>query len=231
MLYSFPHSSRQGKKLPLTINLLGIHHLQEPVVRQSRFSLYQWIYCVEGIGELELGGRKYILRPGQVALIFPHQPHAYRALKEPWYVHLLAFSGSCCDAIMGRLRFQQPGIYHFQNGSVFQSYLSQIQEIRAASPLNKRAVLISLSKLCYSFLLDLSLSARFVPSSDTEPLSEAVKTLVGYMEEHYSQEITLELLAEQVHLSKSYMSSLFRREMRQSPMRYLMNLRMSYARR
>lgn len=92
-------------------------------------------------------------------------------------------------------------------------------------------MLISLSKLCYSFLLDLSLSVEYIISSEAESISEAVKILVSYMEEHYFQEITLELLAGQVHLSKRYISSLFRREMRQSPMRYLTALRIGYARR
>lgn len=71
MLYTFPHFSRQQDKLPLTINVLGIHHLQEPVVRRSRFPYYQWLYCEDGVGELNLNGQKYILHPGQIALFFP----------------------------------------------------------------------------------------------------------------------------------------------------------------
>lgn len=231
MLYTFPHFSRQQNKLPLTVNLLGVHHLQEPVVRRSRFSFYQWLYCEDGIGELNLGGQKYILHPGQIALFFPYEPHAYRAVNEPWYVHGVCFSGSCCEDIMKQLRFSKPGIYHMQSNEIFQTHFSRMMEIQAAQSRDKQAALISLSKECYSFLLDLSLSTEFIPSSLSGQVSETVRILVAYMEEHFSQEITLGLLASQVHLSKSRVSSIFQKELRQPPMQYLTALRIGYARR
>lgn len=231
MLYTFPHFSRQQDKLPLTINVLGIHHLQEPVVRRSRFPYYQWLYCEDGVGELNLNGQKYILHPGQIALFFPYEFHAYRAIYDPWYVHAICLSGSCCKDIMEHLRFSRPGIYHLQDNDIIQGYLSRIMEIQAAQSRDKQVALISLSKVCYSFLLDLSSSTEFIPSSLAEQVSETVRILVAYMEEHFSQKITLDVLAGQVHLSKSYVSSIFRKELNQAPMQYLTALRISHARR
>lgn len=95
MLYSFSHTMRQRKKLPLTIDLIGYCHSQEPVIRSNTFSLFQWLYCVEGQGEIVVQGRKSILSPHQMVLFYPYEPHSYHALTPEWKVHIIGFSGSC----------------------------------------------------------------------------------------------------------------------------------------
>lgn len=241
MLYSFSHTRRQRQNLPLTVDLVGYHHLQEPVIRSNTFTLFQFLYCVEGQGEIIIQGRKSILTPNQMVLFYPHEPHAYHAITPEWRVHIIGFSGSCCMELLKTLRMCESGIYHFGNPNIFQEYFSRIMDIQEQMAQEQRcrqsrkhrsgsAYLVELSKLCYDLLLDLSLSARFVNASAPAGESEAVKTLIAYMSEHYSEPITLDDLAQQVQLSRSYISDLFRKEMQQTIIHYLNNLRISHAR-
>ncbi len=241
MLYTIPHTRRERSILPLTINLLGYNYPQEPVSRSRGLSLFQWIYCVDGRGEFILRGQKSILFPGQTALIYPYEPHSYRALTGEWHVHLIGFSGSCCTDIMKTLKMHESGIYHFNSPELFCSYFEKIirirQEMMEESNRRKRResprqfpFLISLSKLCYEFLLDLSRSVQFINTSVPDPGSETIRLIISYMEEHYQEPVSLELLADQVHLSRGYLCEIFKKEMHQTIMHYLTNLRISQAR-
>lgn len=241
MLYSFSHTRRQRDKLPLTIELIGCGHLQEPVIRSNTFTLFQWIYCLEGQGEIIIRGRRSILSTGQMVLLYPHEPHSYHAVTPEWRVHIIGFSGSCCMEILKTFKMCESGIYHFNDPDIFYSYFEKIMEIEgqaAEEQYRKRGkrqrsnspFLVELSKICYDFLLDLSLSAQFVSSSSPTPESETVKSLIDYMSEHYSEPITLDDLAGQVQLSRSYISDLFRKETQQTIIQYLTNLRISQAR-
>lgn len=82
----------------------------------------------------------------------------------------------------------------------------------------------------YDFLLDLSLSVQFCSFSVPATENETVKTLIAYMEQHYAEPISLDTLAGEVHLSRSYISEIFRKEMEQTLIQYITNLRIGHAR-
>lgn len=241
MFYTIPHTKRERSILPLTINLLGYNYLQEPVSRSRGFSLFQWIYCVDGRGEFIIRGQKSILFPGQTVLIFPYEPHSYHAVTDEWHVHIIGFSGNCCGDIMKTLKMHESGIYHFDNPDVFHSYSREIirihQEMREEAgrgskrkSRNQFPYLMRLSRLCYDFLLDLSRSVQFISASVPDPGNKTIRLIISYLEEHFREPVTLELLSEQVHLSKGYLCELFKKEMQQTVMQYLTNLRISQAR-
>lgn len=142
---------------------------------------------------------------------------------------------------MKTLKMHESGIYHFNNPGIFRSYFEEIIRIQQEmkkdpgyrgkrKPANQFPYLLRLSKLCYEFLLDLSGAVRFVSASVPDPGSETIRLLISYMEEHYREPVTLDLLAEQVHLSKGYLCESFKKEMHQTIMQYLTKLRISRAR-
>ena len=61
--------------------------------------------------------------------------------------------------------------------------------------------------------------------------SDAVNTVIQYLNIHYSQKIVLEELAELVHTSQTYLSKLFKRETGQTVIDYLNGLRIQEAKR
>ncbi len=63
----------------------------------------------------------------------------------------------------------------------------------------------------------------------SQKYSLAVKNAIIYMEEHYYERITLDILARNVFLSPGYLSSLFAKETGQTVMEYLSNIRIRHA--
>ncbi len=240
MILAIPHTKKDREALPLQINLVGLDYPQEPVIRSDNFPLFQWFYCVRGQGEFIIRGQKSILSPGQIALLHPYEPHSYRALSDDWRVHLIGFSGSCCLDVLKTLRIDKPGVYHLRSSGLCLEYLERIHAAAARlrrdsggrgrrNP-DRKKVLLELSKLCYGFLLEVSSSLEFIGMTFPGSGNETVAAITMYLETHYSEPVTLSDLAEETHLSKGYICSIFRREMGQTVTQYLSAVRIAQAR-
>lgn len=65
--------------------------------------------------------------------------------------------------------------------------------------------------------------------TDTEHLSKPVRDILRYIGEHYAEDITLDLLAEYVELSRTYVSGLFKKEIGVNLTNYIINYRIERA--
>lgn len=86
------------------------------------------------------------------------------------------------------------------------------------------------SKICYSFLLDLSKCITIIPPSMYIQENGTVLKMIAYLEENYTHAIVLEDMAAHIGLSKEYMCTLFKSAMHQTIMTYLLELRIAQAR-
>lgn len=70
-----------------------------------------------------------------------------------------------------------------------------------------------------------------VGSYEFESLSKAyvVERVISYFEEHYSEKISLDQIAENMYLSPFYISKLFKSEIGDTPIRHLINIRLEKA--
>ena len=60
--------------------------------------------------------------------------------------------------------------------------------------------------------------------------SEHVKRASAYINRHYAEEITVDMIAESVNLNKNYLIRLFKAEAGTTPMKYLLDTRLHFAR-
>ena len=62
-----------------------------------------------------------------------------------------------------------------------------------------------------------------------ESPDDLIKAIQHYIQQHYMEELTLESLADKVHLSPSYLSKLFKRETGENLSIYIQNVRIQQA--
>ena len=62
-----------------------------------------------------------------------------------------------------------------------------------------------------------------------ESPDDLIKAIRHFIQQHYMEELTLETLAEKVHLSPSYLSKLFKRETGENLSIYIQNVRIQQA--
>lgn len=226
MFYHFPKSGHYAS-LPISLELLGFSHHQEPIQRPHGFPLFQWFYGTKGHGEFLISGQRSILFPGQGLFIEPGIAHSYRGLTSDFTVHFIGFQGNACAEILQSLCMQETGIYHISDPEIFPSHINQILTLVQQTNFGKEA---ALSKACYSMLLDLSFYIHRIQNSAPASENELVQKMIDFLEQSYASPVTLTDLADHVNLSKEYTCTLFKHTMQQTIIQYLQTVRISRAR-
>lgn len=67
------------------------------------------------------------------------------------------------------------------------------------------------------------------PSFTSHRKNHVVQTIMDYMEEHYSEKISLDAIAGNMYLSPIYISKIFKEETGQAPIQYLIKIRLQKA--
>lgn len=226
MLYTF-HHSKANKNLPLQLRLLGLNHLQEPVKRPNGMSCYQWFFCTKGKGEFIINHQKSIISEGQGLLIYPDLSHSYQGLSPDWTLHLIGFTGKACQEILQSLKMLESGVYHISDPNIFPSHIQNLLHLSQRELPSKER---ELSKGCYNLLLDLAPCISRINTTALTQENELILELISYMEENYARDLSLTELAGHINLSKEYMCTLFKQNMQQTVMHYLLGIRITRAR-
>lgn len=227
MVYSIPYSNKKNRHLPLLITLIGCNHLQDPIYRPQGVPFYQWFLCCKGQGELTTGDTTLVINKGQGFLVYANESHSYKGLTKDFSVHILGFSGSCALEILHTCGMHETGIYQISDEYVFTQYVLSAMTIHSRDLTDAQ---YEYNKLCYGFLCDLGNCIQKITTSPVSQNNETIRRISNYLEEHYQEPITLDDLADEINLTKSYMCTLFKKEMRFSIMHFLLLIRIGWAR-
>ena len=232
MVYSIRHSSRRDSRIPLRLVYLGFQHGLELSNHPNGVSFCMLYYCTEGKGEFVLNGERVILRPGQCVLVLPETPYSCKALPgdgrsaQSCVIHLLGFTGACCAELFRVCGVETTGIYQVSDRGVIPDAMEQLLSLH-----RQDAVQEAYSKVCYSLLIDLSSRIERLTNVPAEArLNDAVQMVIDYLETHYRDPISLDTLADEVHLTKEYLCVLFKKETGHTILHRLTLIRIGWAR-
>lgn len=215
-------------------SLLGIEAYQLSGIVQKFPNHFHECYVIGfiegGCRHLWCCGREYDLTRGDLILFNPRDNHFcspmngelldYRALNIP----VETMKKAAAD-ITGK-----EFIPHFNVNVVYHSDITTLLEdvynavVSGAAPFEKEEA--------FFFLLEQVLKEHARPYEEREAsfLDSAVADTCRYLKEHFSENITLEELTEQIHLSKSWLLHNFTKQTGVSPYRYLQSIRLEEAR-
>lgn len=186
-------------------------------------------FVTSGKGCFQIEGQKIPVQKNDLILINPNIPHTELGSKEnPWEYIALGIEGvrfcytekdSPYDYSIHRIRSENTEIIWYLN--------TLVKEIKGKKA-NFDAVCQNLLEL---ILLSLARSTkqdfRSVPRQKT---TRECRLVEQYINEHYSQDITLEMLSSMVHLNKFYLVHAFKNYKGLSPINYLQQKRIEEAR-
>ena len=225
MRYSIRVNKRQREHFPLLLRSVGIDHLQEPIRRPHGFPVWQIFYGVSGIGEFFADGLRTVMRPGQIAILPPNIRHGYRSLGGDWVLHYLGFDGLLCPRLMAFLGLSEAGVYIPANPESFLSRLYSLKKQAAdTSPSH-----ISCSIELYAMVLELSEGLRHLPSIHAAEGEGLEKEMILYLENHYSEDISLDILSTRFRRTPEYLCSIFREAAGETILHYLRRIRIHHA--
>ena len=226
MRYSISVTKRQYAKTPLLLRSLGIDHVQDPIYRPAGFPVWQLFYCVSGSGEYLLDGWRGVLRPGQAALLAPDEAHSYHSLGGEWVLHYIGFEGKLCQKLLAGLGIGQSGLYSLARPESLLGHLKTLERIQLEA--HADSGLLS-SKELYSLLLDFSQALSPLPDSRYAEISGMEKEMILFLEDHYQEDISLDMLAAQFRRTPEYLCGIFKAATGETISHYLRRIRIHQA--
>lgn len=183
---------------------------------------------LNGAGIYRLRDREFVVKRGDVALLLPYTPQHYATLSgHRWHFYWAHFVPVHDGLNSLSLTQDEPGLglHHIDDEEIMRrleaAFIRMIADNRSHSRYNN-------NDLAHNALEEiLLLISRTL--TDDHSLDPRLRTTLAYMETHLHQAITVEQLAAKVALSPSRFAHLFTTQVGQSPMRYLIQLRLRQA--
>ena len=226
MEFSIRATKQTYRKIPLVLRMLGIHFEQDTILRETGLPMWQIFFGVSGKGIFHVEGKQFVLQKGYAMILPPDTAHSYTAEGNEWTVHFLGFSGNSCQKLLTDLGMYRAGSYRIRKPELCFAHLQRMVDIISAKDADQNR---HLSAELYSFLLTFAHESSFILSSDTGHSPGLVQDIIHYLEEHYAEDLSLTLLSEQFLRTPEYLCSFFKEETGQTPMRYLIQIRIGRA--
>ena len=198
--------------------------------RLEGVSQYILIYCVDGEGWYELGGKKYTVQANQCFILPPFTPHSYGSSgSNPWSIYWIHFKGELAGFYADNFRAPistPPGTL-----SRIRDRLCVFEDIYTVlSNGCSRENIEFASSALYYFLgtikyLDVYRGVNKDKNSDMNIIDSAI----AYMKENVEKPISLSDICSYSGYSKSYFSTAFKAKTGHTPINYMIKLRMQVA--
>ena len=214
----------------------AVHHYRE---RKKPIAQYVLIYCVEGSGWYQVGGKEHQVQQGQFFILPPNVPHTYGAAENgSWTIYWIHFSGE--HAAVYAEGMQTPQQINVAANSrimdrigIFEEMLSTLQSGTSIEDLRYASSLLHhfLASMRYLGQFRKAHHAGVLPKdADATTDSEAVcQAAIHFMQENIENHITLQQVLHYTGYSQSHLLALFKKHVGQSPLAYFNHLKMEHA--
>ncbi len=216
------------KTVPEIISLgmydAALVHKNVDKTRPRRVRLYEVEAVLEDGGTTHIGETSYPIRAGNIIVGKPGQMRHTELPFKCLYLHLLVEDERLCTLLDAL-----PDVYTPSDPSVGES-LREVIASYAAPDVDGGMGLAA--RLC-EHLSCLIRDGQMVAGTARERGNHAhvIEQAIAFMDAHEQEEITLSRVAEHVHLSRIYFHNLFVAATGRTPRRYLLERRISHARR
>ena len=180
-------------------------------------------YIVGGDGQFQINDLRFPVQAHQLVVVNPNVLHtevSYDA--HPLEYIVLGIEG--LELTIPDAEESRHCIYSFpENNAVLTCMRQILQEMQDRKPEYETICLAYLDIIMVQLMRNAS--ATLTPASARFPNNRQCAAVRNYIEQHYKENLTLDLLAEKVSINKYYMSHAFKREYGVSPISYLITCR------
>ena len=231
MLVHLQSRYEDDSKLPLTVTGIAFDHRPVAYATVNGFPAFYWFLCRSGTGEICIDRQRSVISKDSGFLICPGTPYSLKQLTEDWSLDCVQFAGPAAMIILENLGMSESGVHHFFSSDSFHDHVMTMYKLYCQKPSSLPTVL---SEHCYSFLLEQPKYIRHIErwkgESDQILENRTVLEILNYLETRFTEDISLDEMAEHVGLTKKYICSLFKKEMQRTIVTELTYIRIGHAR-
>lgn len=223
----------QDDSLPVPIQLVSIGHEQrfDPgynwhgLRRSEDACLFQ--YTLGGFGEIKFGGGTQPLRKGQGFFVrLPSDHHYYLpAYSDGWEFYWIMVEGELANRIARQIGEQYGVVHSIDPESRVIKMLANGYDLARAEHIRDG---FQASMLAYEFTLELLRSVKGLRSR-TDARAKKIQEAMAFVDQHYSEPISVDDIAARSSLSKYHFMHRFREQTGYTPVQYLTKVRIENA--
>ena len=214
--------TESDKKLPYYCLGAGYDWEQEHVECPNGY-FYQFIYTVEGEGELRTNGRFFQVKEGNAMLLFKGVDHEYFAKSSSWKTHWVVFDGHQVDHFLKHtLGIDTSCAIYVANPDVFLSNIRTIMEIEKSTMSLKS---IKNSNVIYSLLLDIYQYSSKNPNNSVAIQHSRLTPLFTFIDQNYHKPLVLEEMAHVVGITPQHLCTVFKKTTNSRIFQYIHSVR------
>ncbi|MGM9802748.1 MAG: AraC family transcriptional regulator [Muribaculaceae bacterium] len=198
--------------------------------RLSPINQYILIYCVDGSGFYEVGGKRHQVEGNQYFVLPAGEPHCYGSSPtHPWTIYWVHFAGAHADIYAQGAMLPQavrPGVTSriSERNNIFEEILATLQQGFDCERLRYA------SSLLHHYLASMRYLAQYRHAIATYPSnSDVAQAVIRYMSENIEHRLTAKQLAEYTGYSTGHLSAIFKSQTGISPTAYFNQLKMNQA--
>lgn len=196
--------------------------------REAGTTQYILIYCIDGKGWLNLGGRDIAVERDQYIIIPAQLPHKYGSdEKQPWSIYWMHFKGTFAAQLAELLSLKGTSFcrgiaYSEERIKLFDSMYNILE--KGYSDANLQYINMCL----WHFLSSFSYPDLF-DTADENRKEDAIDRSIAFMRENTHNLLSLKQLAEQALISPSHYSALFKKKTGYPPLEYFNHIKIQKA--
>lgn len=189
---------------------------------------YLFHFVVKGKGVYQCGKKKFCLEKGMGFLIKPGEETFYQADdKDPWEYYFVAFHGVIAKSILQEIKWSDGYIFCAENEEVIKRYMKSFCRENEIHAWSEYLVLGQLYMLLAEMIRQQSTYVQM--SKENKNKSELESAIMYIKENAMMPDFCIEEIAEQLHMHRSSLYRLFKKNFGISAKQYLQNYRMDLA--
>ena len=183
-------------------------------------------YVTKGCGTFKFNNKVYNLKEGDIFILLKGMDVEYMAsIDDPWEYYWIGFSGSKVGEYLNRTSIIDSYVANCSGNSKIPNIIVNMCEIsKTYNPSNSDDIV--LLKELYSLLYTLIKEFPKPFEYKDKELHTYIQDAIDFINSNYMNSINVHEIAEHVNLSRSYLYKMFIKNLKISPQKYLINLRM-----
>lgn len=214
------------KSLPVYLSGIGVADPEYHIKREKGLISHQFLYTQSGSGQLLVNGKRYLPKEGSLFYLAPGIAHEYYPVREDeWMTCWVVFRGNHLNEMMKEMGFAD---FAFANNIVNEEIKKTFQRLYSAAkdPWDGDD---RCSILLYEYIMHIRNAFRTNEKYGKMTTKGILFKPLQYIEKHYTDEITLEQLADISNVSKQHFCRVFKAQMKMRPMEYISRKRVTQA--
>ncbi len=195
--------------------------------KRQNLDSFLFFYVKEGRGILDYGGKQYDVKKGDCVFINCKNPYFHRTSEELWTLEWIHFNGQVMLPIY--LKYVERGgqpVFHPEDLGEAIEIWKDIDDIARSSDHIRDIKINEKLSLLITFLMGFSWNPEAMPAKGT---TGNIYDLKDYLETHYQEKITLDMLSDRFLVNKYSLSRSFKETFGTSIINYLLVTRITHA--